>query len=47
MWMMKFEKASNGFWIKKNAERGQPQGQVHPGVDEEAEIREMKGGVDP
>lgn len=44
--MMKFEKAPNGFWIKK-AKRGQPQGHVHPGVEEETEIREMKGGVDP
>ena len=53
---MKFEKAPNDSWIRK-VERelaqawAQPQpsrqGQVHPRVEEETEIRQMKGGVDP
>ena len=47
---MKFEKALDGSWIRR-AERppvqARGQGQMHPGVKEEAEIREMKGGLDP
>ena len=50
MGMMKIEKASNGSWVRK-AERAPAhawgQGQTHPGVEEEAKIREMEGGVDP
>ena len=46
----KFEKAPDGSWGRK-AERtptqARGQGQVHPGVEEEVEIREMKGGLDP
>ena len=45
-----FEKAPDGSWIRK-AKRpiAQPggQGEVHPTVEEEAEIREIEGGVDP
>ena len=47
---MKFEKASDGSWIRR-AERpptqARGQGHVHLGVEEEVEIREMEGGVDP
>ncbi|KAL6348531.1 hypothetical protein AAG906_013151 [Vitis piasezkii] len=43
---MKFEKTPNGSWIKR-AERppaqDQGQGQMHPGDEEEAEIREIEG----
>ena len=46
MGQMKFEKATNGSWVRK-AERplaqARGQGQVHPRVDEEAEL---EGGVD-
>ena len=46
MGRMKFEKATNGSWVRR-AERplaqARGQGQVHPRVDEEAE---MEGGVD-
>ena len=46
---MKFEKAPDGSWIRR-VERppaqAQGQGQVHPGVEEEAEIQEMEGGLD-
>ena len=49
MGMMKFEKTSDGSWVRR-AERAptqaQRQGHAHPGV-EEIEIREMEGGVDP
>ena len=44
---MKFEKAPDGSWIRR-AERPlaqtRGQGQVHPGVEEKAEIREMEVG---
>ena len=47
---MKFEKAPNGSGIKR-AKRPLPQawgqGQMHLGVEEEAEIREMDCGLDP
>ncbi|RVW58571.1 hypothetical protein CK203_114728 [Vitis vinifera] len=52
MGKMKFEKAWDGSWVKR-AERalaqaqGQGQRQAHPGVEDEVEIREMEGGVDP
>ena len=39
---MKFEKGPDGSWIRK-VERPVP----HPAVEEEAEIREMEGGVAP
>ena len=47
---MKFEKAPDGSWIRR-AERpptqARGQGKTHPKVEKEAEIQEMKGGVDP
>ena len=50
MEMMKFEKAPDGSWVRK-AERAptqaREQGQAHPRVEEEVEIQEMEGGVDP
>ena len=48
MMTMKFEKATDGSWVRRapTQAQGQGQGQVHPGV-EEAEIREMGVGVDP
>ena len=46
---MKFEKTPDCSWIRR-AERplaqARGQGQMHPGVEEEAEIREMEGGLD-
>ena len=48
--MMKFKKAPDGSWVRK-AEREPKQtleqGQAHPGVEKEVEIREMESGVDP
>ena len=50
MGQMKFEKASNGSWVRR-AERAptqaQGQGQAHPEVENETDTREMEGGVDP
>ncbi|KAL6340607.1 hypothetical protein AAG906_010515 [Vitis piasezkii] len=50
MGRMKFEKALDVSWVRR-AERpptqARGQGQAHPGVEKEAEIREMEGGVDP
>ena len=47
---MKFEKALDGSWIRR-AERppaqAQGQGHMHHVDEEEAEIREMEGGLDP
>ncbi|RVW71065.1 hypothetical protein CK203_061502 [Vitis vinifera] len=47
---MKFEKAPDGSWIRR-AERPPPQdqgqGQLHPEDEEEAEIGEMEGRLDP
>ena len=50
MGIMKFEKALNGFWVRKaqrTPTQARGQGQSHPGVEEEVEIREMKDEVDP
>ena len=47
---MKFEKALNDSWIrraKRPPAQAQGQGQVHPSIKEDANIREIKGGVDP
>ena len=47
---MKFEKAPDGSWIrraKRTPAYAWEQGQMHPGVEEKAEIREMEGGLDP
>ena len=50
MAMMKFEEAPDGSWVRR-AERAPTQawgqGQAHPKVEEEAEIREMEEEVDP
>ena len=50
MGKMKFEKATNGSWVRKAKRattQARGQGQAHPGVEDEVEIREMEGGVDP
>ena len=50
MGMMKFEKDLDGSWVRKvekTPTQSWGQGQSHPGVEEEANIREMEGGVDP
>nr|CAN73600.1 hypothetical protein VITISV_041445 [Vitis vinifera] len=47
---MKFEKAPNGSWIRRAEQplaQTWGQGQVHPGVETEIEIREMGDGLDP
>ena len=47
---MKFEKAPDGSWIRKAKRppaQARGQGQVHLGVNEETEIQEMEGGLDP
>ena len=47
---MKFEKAPDGSWIKRAEQpptQAQEQGQVHPRVEEEAEIQEMEGVLNP
>ncbi|RVW36694.1 hypothetical protein CK203_116660 [Vitis vinifera] len=47
---MKFEQALDGSWIRR-VERplaqARGQRQMHPGVEEEAEIKEMEDGLDP
>ena len=50
MRMMKFEKALNGSWVRKEKRvpaQAQGQGQTHLGVEDEVDIREIEGGVDP
>ncbi|KAL6335622.1 hypothetical protein AAG906_030758 [Vitis piasezkii] len=47
---MKFEKAPDGSWIRRAerpASQHRGQGEVHPAVEEEIEIQEMEGGLDP
>ena len=44
---MKFEKAPDGPWIRGVESKAWDQGQMHPGVEEEAKIREMDDGLDP
>ena len=44
---MKFEKAPNGSWVRKAKRQDQGQGQMHPKVEEETEIRDMKDELDP
>ena len=46
---MKFEKALDGYQVRKEERaltQARGQGQAHPGVENEVEIREMEGGVD-
>ena len=44
---MKFEKAPNGSWIRRAERQVRGQGQMHPGAEENAEIKEMEDGSDP
>nr|CAN64305.1 hypothetical protein VITISV_026331 [Vitis vinifera] len=44
---MKFEKAPDGSWVRKAERQARGQDQIHPGVEEEAEIKEMEDGLDP
>ena len=44
---MKFEKAPDGSWVKKAERQTRGHDQIHPGVEEEVEIREMEDGLDP
>ena len=44
---MKFKKAPDGSYIRKAEQQARRQDQIHPGVKEEAEIREMEDGLDP
>ena len=43
---MKFEKAPDGSWVRKAERQAWEHDQIHPGVEEEAEIREMEDGLD-
>ena len=43
---MKFEKAPDGSWVKKAERQTRGHDQIHPGVEEEVEIREMEDGLD-
>ena len=47
MGRMKFEKAPDGSWVRKAERQAYRHDQIHPGVEEEAEIREMEDGLDP
>ncbi|RVX06552.1 Retrovirus-related Pol polyprotein from transposon RE2 [Vitis vinifera] len=42
-----FEKAPDGSWVRKTERQARGHDQIHPGVEEEAEIREMEDGLDP
>ena len=44
---IKFEKAPNDSWVKRAERQAWGQDQMHPRAEEEAEIREMEGGLDP
>ena len=44
---MKFEKAPDGSWIRRAKRQARGQGQMHLEAEEEAEIKEMEGGLDP
>ncbi|RVW51686.1 hypothetical protein CK203_066690 [Vitis vinifera] len=44
---MKFEKAPDSSWVKKAERQARGHDQMHPGAEEEAEIREMEDGLDP
>ena len=50
MGRMKFKKAPDGSWVKqieRTPAQAQGQGETHPRVEAEVEIREMEGGVEP
>ena len=47
---MKFKQALDGSWIRRAEQplaQARGQGQMHPGVEEEAEIKEIEDGLDP
>ncbi|WJZ95507.1 hypothetical protein VitviT2T_014274 [Vitis vinifera] len=44
---MKLEKAPDGSWVRKAERQARGYDQLHPGVEEEDEIREMEDGLDP
>ena len=44
---MKFEKAPDGSWVRGAERQARGQGQMHPEVEEEAEIREIEDGLSP
>ncbi|RVW99391.1 hypothetical protein CK203_038502 [Vitis vinifera] len=44
---MKFKKALDGSWIRRAERQAWGQGQMHPGAEEETEIRKMEDGLDP
>ncbi|WJZ85535.1 hypothetical protein VitviT2T_005063 [Vitis vinifera] len=44
---MKLEKAPDGSWVRKAERQARGHDQIHPGVEEEDEIREMEDGLDP
>ena len=44
---MKFEKAPDGSQVRKAERQARGHDQIHPGVQEEVEIREMENGLDP
>ncbi|RVW93905.1 hypothetical protein CK203_028145 [Vitis vinifera] len=44
---MKLEKAPDGSWVRKAERQTRGHDQLHPGVEEEDEIREMEDGLDP
>ena len=44
---IKFEKALDGSWVRRAEQQAREQGKMHPGAEEEAEIREMEDGLDP
>ena len=43
---MKLEKAPDGSWVRKAERQARGHDQIHPGVEEEDEIREMEDGLD-
>nr|CAN81467.1 hypothetical protein VITISV_001978 [Vitis vinifera] len=44
---LKFEKAPDDSWIRRAEQQARGQGQMHPGAEDEAKIREMEDGLDP
>ena len=44
---MKFEKTPDGSWIRRAERQARGQGQMPPGAEKEAKIREMEDRLDP
>ncbi|RVX13814.1 hypothetical protein CK203_010138 [Vitis vinifera] len=44
---MKFEKAPDSSWVRKAERQARGHDQIHPGVEEVAEMKEMEDGLDP